>query len=78
MQKEIGIRKTIARQLNVKILNSVLNDCRVRKINKCARKINGAENSASTTLILRGKVATGFPRRAQKEIVSAPFLTVRS
>lgn len=52
-----------------------------RKINKRGGKINGGENSGSTTLILRGKVGRTvglFQRRGQKEIVSAPFLTVRS
>lgn len=43
------------------------------------RKINGAENTTSPALILRGKVATRvFQGRVQKEIVSAPFLTVRT
>lgn len=43
------------------------------------RKINGAENTTSPALILRGKVATRvFQERVQKEIVSAPFLTVRT
>lgn len=42
-------------------------------------KINGAENTTSPALILRGKVATRvFQERVQKEIVSAPFLTVRT
>lgn len=78
MEGGCGRGKVIARQLNVEILNLARSDQRVKKINKCVRKINGAKNSTSTTLILRGKVGTGFPRRAQTEIVSAPFLTVHS
>lgn len=58
-----------------------IGDWRRGKLIKRGGKINGGENSGSTTLILRGKVGRTvglFQRCGQKEIVSAPFLTVRS
>lgn len=69
-----------AEMLNIYIY-IYIGDWRRGKLIKRGGKINGGENSGSTTLILRGKVGRTvglFQRRGQKEIVSAPFLTVRS